>query len=63
MLVVVLGAVLNATGCGGGSAARTTPPQVVTPQGTSNMVVTPSAMSSSGKPLQLQPMQLTLTVN
>jgi hypothetical protein len=38
-------------------------PQVVTPQGTSTITVTPSATSANGKALQLQPMQLTLVVN
>ena len=55
---------LTTTGCGGGSTsvAAPPPPQVVTPQGSSIIVVTPSAMSASGQPLQLQPIQLTLTV-
>jgi 6-phosphogluconolactonase (cycloisomerase 2 family) len=52
-------------GCGGGNASAPAPqtPQVVTPQGTSTITVTPSATSVNGKPLQLQPIQLTLTVN
>ena len=56
--------VLTTTGCGGGSTsvAAPPPPQVVTPQGSFNIVLTPSAMSASGQPLQLQPIQLTLTV-
>jgi len=53
-------------GCGGGSAsvapAPLTPPAVVTPSGTSTITVTMSAMSSSGKALQVPPLQLTLTV-
>lgn len=53
---------LGLGGCGGGTSAITQPPPVVTPQGTSTITVTPSATSSSGKPLQLQPIQLTLTV-
>jgi hypothetical protein len=48
-------------GCGGGTAS-TVPPPIITPSGTSMITVTPSAMSSTGKPLQLQPIQLTLTV-
>ncbi|HEY6944842.1 MAG TPA: choice-of-anchor D domain-containing protein, partial [Candidatus Acidoferrum sp.] len=50
-------------GCGGGSAAVTPPPPVVTPSGTSTLTIAPSANSSTGQPLQLQPIQLTLTVN
>lgn len=48
---------------GGGSSAITSPPQIVTPQGQSTITVTPSAASAGGKPLQLQLIQLTLTVN
>lgn len=56
---------LGAAGCGGGSTSISTPqtPPVVTPQGTSTITITPSAISISGKPLQMQPIQLTLTVN
>jgi len=56
--------VLTTAGCGGGSTnvAAPPPPQVVTPQGSFNIVVTPSAMSASGQPFQLQPIQLSLTV-
>jgi hypothetical protein len=50
-------------GCGGGSYVTTTPPHIITPQGTSTITITPSASSLSGKPLQLPPIQLTLTVN
>lgn len=50
------------TGCGGGSAAVTPPPPVVTPSGTSTITISLSATSSTGQPLQLQPIQLTLTV-
>ena len=49
-------------GCGGGSNNTLIPPPIFTPSGTSTITVTPSAMSSTGKPLQLQPIQLTLTV-
>jgi hypothetical protein len=66
-LLALLGVMLTAAGCGGGSAAITTPPPptppLTTPQGTSNIIVAPSAMSANGKALQLQPIQLTLTVN
>lgn len=56
--------VLATAGCGGGSTtvAAPPPPQAVRPQGSSTIVITPSAMSASAKPLQLQPIQLTLTV-
>jgi hypothetical protein len=60
---VILFTTLTTTGCGGGSYATTPPPPVITPQGTSTITVTPTAMSTSGKPLQLQAIQLTLTVN
>jgi len=49
-------------GCGGGSPAVTPPPPVITPSGTSTITVSLSATSSTGQPLQLQPIQLTLTV-
>jgi len=62
---IVIFLLLGTAGCGGGSTSPSTPqtPQVVTPQGTSTITITPSAMSPAGKPLQLQPIQLTLTVN
>jgi len=56
-------------GCGGGSSSAAvvvTPPppaRIVTPPGTSIITVTPSAKNAAGQPLQLQPIQLTLTVN
>jgi hypothetical protein len=63
IFLLMLSAIFGASGCGGGSAAITTPPQIVTPQGQSTIIVTPSATSANGKPLQLQPIQLTPTVN
>jgi len=56
---------LGLAGCGGGSAsvAVAPPPPIVTPPGTSTLTITLAATSSSGQPLQLQPIQLTLTVN
>jgi hypothetical protein len=56
---------LGMGGCGGGSTSLAAPqtPTVVTPQGTSTITVTPSATTTNGKPLPLQPIQLTLTVN
>jgi 6-phosphogluconolactonase (cycloisomerase 2 family) len=57
-------AILAVSGCGGGGTAvtATSPPPIVTPSGTSTIAVTPAATSSSGQPLQLQPILLTLTV-
>jgi hypothetical protein len=64
IFLMTLGAIWAAAGCGGGSAMLTTaPPQIVTPQGQFTIIVTPSATSANGKPLQLQPIQLTLIVN
>jgi 6-phosphogluconolactonase (cycloisomerase 2 family) len=64
LTVAIFCVFLSIAGCGGGSAAvaPVAPPPVITPSGTSTITVTMSAMSSSGKPLQLQPIQLTLTV-
>jgi hypothetical protein len=52
-------------GCGGGASSAPLPQgnQLVTPSGTSILVLTPSANSNSGKALQLAPIQLTLVVN
>jgi hypothetical protein len=55
-------ATLGIAACGGGSAAVAPPPPVITPSGTSTITITLAATSSSGQPLQLQPLQLTLTV-
>jgi 6-phosphogluconolactonase (cycloisomerase 2 family) len=57
---ILLCSVICATGCG--SSVTTTPPPIVTPPGTSTIIVTLSAMSPTQQPLQLQPIQLTLTV-
>ena len=57
---------ISFAGCGGGTSSVTTtppPPPIITPQGTSTITITPSASSLGGKPLQLSPIQLTLTVN
>jgi hypothetical protein len=50
-------------GCGGGGGTAIQSVQIVTPQGTSTITVTPSAKSASGQALQLAPITLTLTVN
>ncbi len=66
VLFLVMGVMFCAAGCGGGSSAITTPPpppQIVTPAGVSNIVIAPAAKSINGQTLQLQPIQLTLTVN
>ena len=63
---ILLCSVFCASGCGSASLTVTpspSPPQtVVTPSGTSTIMLTTSATSLSGTPLQLQPVQLTLTV-
>ncbi len=58
---ILLCSTIYATGCGSGSAV-TPPPPIVTPSGTSTIIITMSAMSPTQQPLQLQPIQLTLTV-
>jgi hypothetical protein len=58
----ILCIMLAVSGCGGGSTAAPPPPPIVTPSGTSTITISLSATSSSGQPLQLQPIQLTLTV-
>jgi len=63
LIVMAALAALNMGGCGGGSATVLTPPPIITPAGTSTIVITPTAMSSTGQPLQLQPISLTLKVN
>jgi len=62
LAAAIFSATLGIAGCGGGSAAVAPPPPLITPPGTSTITVTMSAMSPSGQPLQLQPLQLTLTV-
>jgi 6-phosphogluconolactonase (cycloisomerase 2 family) len=59
----VLCAAFAFAGCGGGSSvALQPPPPIITPSGTSTITITLAANASSGQPLQLQPIQLTLTV-
>ena len=68
MLLVALTAFVAGCGGGGGSSAAVVAPppppaRIVTPPGTSIITVTPSAKNAAGATLQLQPIQLTLTVN
>lgn len=62
LFAVLSYATLSVGGCGGASTAAIAPQTIITPTGTSTIVITPTAMSSTGQPLQLQPIQLTLTV-
>jgi hypothetical protein len=56
-------ALSNMGGCGGGNASvAPPPPPVITPSGNFTITVTPSATSSTGQPLQVSAIQLTLTV-
>jgi 6-phosphogluconolactonase (cycloisomerase 2 family) len=60
---ILLCSVIYAAGCGGSAVTTTpTPPPIVTPSGTSTLTITMSAMSPTNQPLQLPPIQLTLTV-
>jgi len=65
LAAIFICSVIYEAGCGStGSvgSASITPPPIVTPSGTSTITITPSAVSSSGQPLQLQTIPLTLTV-
>jgi len=60
---ILLFSLAFASGCGTGTGMTTTPPPpVVTPPGTTTLTISMSAMSSTQQPLQLPPLQLTLTV-
>jgi hypothetical protein len=63
-LAILVPFLFVADGCGG---AATTPvvqkSSIVTPSGTSTLVITPTATNASGKALQMPLIQLTLTVN
>jgi len=64
-LVLVL-AGYGLAGCASGGVSVVTPPPPTntgTQKGTYTLTLTPTASSMSGKPLQLTPIQLTLTVN
>jgi hypothetical protein len=62
LLVLVL-AGYSLTGCAGGGVSVVTPISTGTQKGTYTLTLTPAASSMNGKPLQLSPIQLTLTVN
>jgi hypothetical protein len=62
LTVMLLCSVIYSAGCGSSSAVTTTPPPIVTPSGTSTIIITMTAMSPTQQPLQLPPIQLTLTV-
>ncbi len=65
LAAILLCSVIYAAGCGSSvttTPTPVTPPAIVTPSGTSAIIITLTAMSSSGQPLQLPTLQLTLTV-
>jgi len=70
LAAALLCASFGSAGCGAGASTAAVapppppppPPQVVTPSGTSTIMLTPSAVSSTGQALQLPPIQLTLIV-
>ena len=61
LAAILLCTVIYAAGCGSTSVA-TMPPPIITPPGTSSIIISMSAMSPTQQPLQLPPIQLTLTV-
>jgi hypothetical protein len=61
LTTILLCSVVYSAGCGSGSVA-TMPPPIITPPGTSSIIISMSAMSPTQQPLQLPPIQLTLTV-
>ena len=65
IVLVLIPLVLVVNGCGGGASSIPSPQgsTLITPNGTYTLVLTPSALNASGKPLQLTPIQLTLIVN
>ena len=62
-LLVLILAGYGLSGCAGGGVSVVTPTPTGTQKGTYTLTLTPTASSMSGKPLQLSPIQLTLTVN
>jgi len=64
LVLVIAGYTLS--GCAGGGLSVVNPPPPSNPgtqKGTYTLTLTPTASSTSGKPLQLSPIQLTLNVN
>jgi hypothetical protein len=55
LAAILLCSLIYVAGCGARSTTLA-PPPVITPSGTSTITITMSATSSSGKPLQLQPL-------
>ena len=62
LTVILLSSAIYSAGCGSSSAVTTAPPPLVTPSGTSTITIAMTAMSPTQQPLQLPPIQLTLTV-
>jgi hypothetical protein len=62
-LMILLPLLFAADACGSTPAPIAQKSSVVTPSGTSTLVITPTATNASGKPLQMPLIQLTLTVN
>lgn len=63
LLFVPIISAIQGYGGGASSAPLSQGNQLVTPSGTSTLILTPSANSNSSKALQLSPIQLTLVVN
>jgi hypothetical protein len=59
---IFLCSTIYAAGCGSGSATVAPPPPLVTPSGTSTITIITTAISPTQQPLQLPPIELTLTV-
>jgi len=59
---IFLCSMIYAAGCGSGSATVAPPPPLVTPSGTSTITIITTAISPTQQPLQLPPIELTLTV-
>ena len=65
VLMLFIPLIFAANGCGGAAANAPAAQKssIVTPSGTSTLVIAPTATNASGKALQLQLIQLTLVVN
>ena len=65
VLMLFIPLIFAANGCGGAAANAPAAQKssIVTPSGTSTLVITPTTTNASGKALQLPLIQLTLTVN